>query len=323
MRKLVTIGLLILATLWGNAQQLPTYSGFFQNKYLLNPAVAGSEKFMDIKLMYRTQWAAIDESPTTQILSIHSSIDKKKFGVGGYIFNDAAGVLSNTGINLTYSYHIPLNDLASLSFGLSGSYASYRVDGSKVTLLNPTDQLVDLNTRAVSKAFNASAGMFIYHEKYYFGLSGLNLLSPDLQFFELATTPPVRHLYGMFGWRFFSGEDWVFEPSTVISLIDGNPNQYNFNFNVNYAQLIQFGAGYRFNDAFVFNAGIFPIQDLGIVYAYDLGVSTLKKGHSGSHEILLSYKFYYKAAYKKSRRQFKWIGRGKVIRDTGEGGPSN
>ena len=322
MKKLTVIGILLLATWCGYAQQLPTYSGFFQNKYLLNPAVAGSEKYMDIKLLYRSQWAGIEESPTTQILSIHSSIDKKKFGVGGYVFNDAAGVLSNTGANLTYSYHIPLNDYASLSFGVSGSYASYRVDGSKVNLFHNTDQLVDLNTRAVSKAFNAGFGMFIYHEKYYFGLSALNLLSPNLQFFDLATTPQVKHYYGMFGWRFFSGEDWTFEPSTIISIIDGNPNQYNFNFNVNYAQLLQFGAGYRFNDAFVFNTGIYPIQDLGIIYAYDLGISTLKKGHSGSHEILLNYTFYYKAAYKKSRRQFKWIGRRKIIRDTGEGNPN-
>ncbi|MBL4652832.1 MAG: PorP/SprF family type IX secretion system membrane protein [Flavobacteriales bacterium] len=92
------------------SQQLPVHSGNNTNPFLYNPAVAGNKPYVDFRLQHKSQWLGIEGAPNTQILSIHSSVDKKNYGLGGFIYNDKAGVLSNTGLNLSYSYHLKLSE---------------------------------------------------------------------------------------------------------------------------------------------------------------------------------------------------------------------
>ena len=55
--------LLIGITLGGShlafAQQIPLFSQYQFNKYIYNPAVAGSDEFIDARLIQRYQWRGI------------------------------------------------------------------------------------------------------------------------------------------------------------------------------------------------------------------------------------------------------------------------
>ena len=54
------LGLLILTiSIELQAQQIPMYSQYVINNYMLNPAVAGSKKCQDFKVGYRTQSALL------------------------------------------------------------------------------------------------------------------------------------------------------------------------------------------------------------------------------------------------------------------------
>jgi type IX secretion system PorP/SprF family membrane protein len=133
LKNLLSIFFLLLA---GNivAQQLPQFSQHMYNKQVLNPAVTGSEMFIVTQLTHRSQWVGFGNSPTTQLLGLHSSINHKKFGLGGYIFNDSYGPFNNLGFNGSYAYHLNLSRKTKLGFGLSGSVSQFSINNNKIEL---------------------------------------------------------------------------------------------------------------------------------------------------------------------------------------------
>jgi type IX secretion system PorP/SprF family membrane protein len=93
MKKLIFViftGITIAST----AQQLPLYSQYMMNAFLLNPAIAGSVDYFPVRLTARQQWVGINDAPSTQALSAHYLFEYQKLGVGGYIFNDQFGPMS-------------------------------------------------------------------------------------------------------------------------------------------------------------------------------------------------------------------------------------
>ena len=154
--------LLVLVNLYTEAQQLPLYSQYMMNKFLINPAVAGSEGYTAFNLTAREQWIGLKYSPKTHAFSAQTRILKNSFiargtsvrrngksssrsgkvGLGGYVFNDQSGLVNRTGLQLTYAYHISFRR-GQLSFGLSGSFYQFRVDREKIVLYDLNDDLIN------------------------------------------------------------------------------------------------------------------------------------------------------------------------------------
>src|SRR6476620_1827083 len=82
--------LLVLADV-AVAQQMPYYSQFKNNMYMINPAVTGTKKLVDARMNYRTQWIGYDDAPRTANLSLHSRFMKGKMGAGLYMMQDQIG----------------------------------------------------------------------------------------------------------------------------------------------------------------------------------------------------------------------------------------
>ena len=61
------------------AQQMPLFSQYTFNEFLLNPAVAGSEGYTSINLTSRKQWTGIEGAPFTNAVSIQSRIMKRNY----------------------------------------------------------------------------------------------------------------------------------------------------------------------------------------------------------------------------------------------------
>lgn len=119
-----------LVSVAGFSQQLFQQTQFMVNPYTVNPALAGSEDFVDIKAGYRTQWVGFDDSdgyikgpiaPRTTYLSAHSALghdhgyykdprhEHKAFhGIGGFIASDQIGAFSTNSIYGSYSYNMSL-----------------------------------------------------------------------------------------------------------------------------------------------------------------------------------------------------------------------
>ena len=79
MKKLAFI--LILIAIWqvAAAQQLPIYSQYLYNKFLINPAHAGSDGYTSINLTAREQWVGYSGAPRTYSLSWQTRFLKKSY----------------------------------------------------------------------------------------------------------------------------------------------------------------------------------------------------------------------------------------------------
>ena len=120
----------ILTTTKG--QQIPQYSQFMFNPYIINPAVAGTYNFFQARSNNRFQWVGIPDAPQTYGMSIYGPHAKKDMGFGGTIYNDITGPTSRLGLNGSYAYNIRLTDDIRLSGGLLLGLMQYKVDGSKL-----------------------------------------------------------------------------------------------------------------------------------------------------------------------------------------------
>lgn len=296
------------------AQQLPTLSGNVLHSYLYNPAVAGNQQFVDIRLAHRSQWLGMDGGPNTQIVSAQSSIDKKPMGVGGYIVNDITGIFSATHIGGTYAYHLLLNEEENtrLSFGLTLSGAQYRINGNKVNLYHDNDALIDAAKSSQFK-FNGAFGAYLFNERYFLGLSATNLIPADVQFFDATVAPQVPHFYLMGARNYYFGRVKL-QPSILINYINGNPIQFDARLQTELLGLGYFTAGYRYQDALVLGLGFDITPDIRLAYYYDLTLSNMSAGNTGSHELTLSFDLYYNPQYKYMKPRYKWWG------NTGEKG---
>ena len=301
MKKIISL-IFLLSTVSIHAQQIPQFSQRMFNKLVFNPAVAGSVINPEVKLHYRTQWVGFNGAPVTALLGYHSEISET-MGLGGYLITDKIGYTRNSSLNVCYAYHIPLQNCF-LSMGLSASLLQYVIDGNEVTLHHDDDDIINAGVSDKVLLPDASFGMYLYSNKFYFGASVLQLISSrvklDLGREYEALILLTKHFYITGGYNFIIEKKYDIEPSLLVSRTLEGPTQIDVNVKLEYSKRIIAGIGYRNKDAIILLAG-FRIERFFMAYSYDIVVSPIKNYNSGSHEILLSMNFPY---YKKGRAMF-------------------
>ncbi len=76
------------------AQQVPLYTNYNFNLLGINPAVAGTQPCLDLRMGQRRQWTGIGGAPLSNYLLASGSFGKKRFnfhGAGIHVENDEAG----------------------------------------------------------------------------------------------------------------------------------------------------------------------------------------------------------------------------------------
>ncbi|HBS87323.1 MAG TPA: hypothetical protein DEA97_12250, partial [Bacteroidales bacterium] len=171
---LITLAAVIAMITASQAQQLPLYSQYMMNGFLLNPAMAGSVDYIPLRITARQQWVGITDAPATYAISGHSKIGDA-MGVGGYIFTDMFGPIQRTGAQGSYAYHLKLGSETKLGLGLSLSAFQYSLDESQLDLLEEGDNAVTYGTETVFVP-DANFGAYLYGEKYFAGLAAQQLV---------------------------------------------------------------------------------------------------------------------------------------------------
>lgn len=82
------------------SQQLPHFTQFMFNDYVLNPAVAGTKDYYQVRSNSRFQWAGIVDAPQTISLSMNGPHSTRPMGFGGYLYNDVTGPTSRRALCL-------------------------------------------------------------------------------------------------------------------------------------------------------------------------------------------------------------------------------
>ncbi|UCG27460.1 MAG: PorP/SprF family type IX secretion system membrane protein, partial [Bacteroidales bacterium] len=112
----------------------------------------------------------------------------------------------------------------------------------------------------------------------------------DLKSDKVLEQRQVRHYFLHGGYIFDINEQFSLEPSALMKLIEAGVFQADINVRVTYQDIVSFGLSYRTSDAIVVQLG-YQYEDLLIGYAYDITLSDVRTSSSGSHEIMLIYKF--------------------------------
>ncbi len=268
------------------AQQIPITSQYMFNDYLINPAIGGSLDYTPIALSVRSQWSGLEGAPETQFLGGHTKIGKK-IGVGGYIFKDETGPLSEQGIQLSYSYHLSVGDKSNLSFGLGGILFNHSISTADLKFDEPDDAALN-NIRQKSISPDASFGILYYTEKYKVGLSVPQIFQNKIYDNQTSVNENslARHylLHGEIGFEMNEKIDIV--PGALIKAVSGAPMQFDINVKGIYQKKYWLGTSYRHGDAIVAMMGI-TYKNIQFGYAYDYTMTDIKDYSSGTHEFHL------------------------------------
>lgn len=296
MRAIIKIGstvLVMLIATVAHAQQLPQYSQFFLNKYILNPGATGTEDYWEAQLNNRLQWVGINDAPRTHILSANGPLRNEKMGIGGKIFADVTGPTRRSGFAFSYAYKIQVAEDLKLSMGLSFGGLQYQTDASQITLANNGDIALS-NGMQSTFVPDAGAGLHLYNEKLYVGLSMPQILGNKLQFFENYSPDEAslsRHLFAYAGYKFDIVDDVVVEPAILAKWVQPVPVSIDVNLRILYKELAWAGFSYRMNDAMAIMAGFVIREKLVFAYSYDIPTSDIQTVTSGSHEIMIGIRF--------------------------------
>lgn len=319
---------IVLSFIFGTAiaQQVPMYSQYVMNGFLINPSFAGRDGYTTVNLTVREQWVGMAGAPSTyavsgqtrllknSYISKSTSVRKKlvkptkggKVGLGGYIFNDNNGIMKRTGAQAAYAYHISMgqsggypNDLA-FGLALSAYQFSINTDG---LIYDPDDPLLNSYDRAVFITdFNFGASFTT--SKYYVGLAMTNLLRGSLIFGDTSATKrnELGHFFLTGGYKFPLNNDFTLEPAAFIKSSDMlfKSVQMDITTRVFYKDNYWAGLSWRTNDALIMLMGLKYDRFL-FAYAFDFTLTDIRKQSMGSHELTLAVKF------GESARRYRWI----------------
>lgn len=285
------------------AQQQPLYSQFDNNKYLFNPAVAGSDVVTTVHFNAYEQWLGFKGAPKFHVFSIDSKVFnkdhrprrniRKKFnlrlpkniGLGAQLFNEKYGPLSQSGFVGTYTYFLRMRD-NQLSFGLSSVISNFGLNASDVILSDDNqDDLVEGDkTRRWIVDFDF--GMYFSGENYFAGYSVHHVSKSEMQWGGSIDTDYRlgRMHYFMAGYKQEIANDVKIQPSALFKFSENQKYQMDINLKCEFAKSYWAGMSYKTSKILSVFAGV-QYDRYIFCYSFDYTLTPIRKVSYGSHEI--------------------------------------
>ena len=319
MKKLIFI-LAVFLSFKGFSQQKPQYTQYIFNQYLLNPALSGIENYLDFKAGYRKQWAGINDAPQTSFVSAHWALGDNQLwsnaltsfpeqtgnpmdrnytqnytsspshhGMGVTAVLDKTGPIKRVDANVTYAYHLQLNNNFNLSAGVAAGISSISLDVNALTFDTPYDPA--LNRALINQVKpDLSIGLWLYGARLFAGLSVQQILPQTLSFTgdeSYNVGKEVPHYFATAGYKFFFDDEIAAIPSVMIKYVEPSPVSFDLNMKIAFRDRFWLGGSYRKDDSFAAMAGFNIGKMVNLTYSYDFTTSDLNQVSNGSHEIVL------------------------------------
>lgn len=320
MRIIIYLLMLLIcgADLYG--QQRPHYTQYMQNMQVINPAVTGMFKALEIRAGVRNQWLGLESSPKTSYATISVPInfdsdmltagsadygieeigtrsDKDAYlssenhhGIGATILNDQTGALSRASINLTYAYHLALGDVVNLSVGVGGGIGRISLKAEELNFEDPFEPAL-ADGGSVRWIPDLNVGIFLYAHKFFLGGSMQQVMKQKLVFNDdYKDGLEVSHYFVTAGYRFWVSESISLTPSVMFKHIEPLPMGIDYNLRVSFRNNFWLGGSFRKRDAISAIAGFTISKTFDAGYAYDFTRSSLNTVSNGTHEIVIGLK---------------------------------
>ncbi|TAG51651.1 MAG: type IX secretion system membrane protein PorP/SprF [Cytophagales bacterium] len=311
MKKIITSILFTAVLSYG--QQLPQYTQYMLNPYLINPAVAGTTDHFDIKAGYRNQWmgfnsnpelsgvASYQVAPVTFYVTAHGHIGKDHqrlrgrhknqnawhHGLGMQVISDRTGPTSHITVQGSYTYDMSLNKKLRMSFGAFVGVRQWSVNGDRIrysdgsTGAATVNGAVDLSTLLPTVSF----GTWLYHKYWYAGFSILDVVpfgtsssayKDVVNASKSVSNSLKQHYFLTVGAMFHPNKEIAVIPSILVRPTLGvsvSSLSIDLNTKVRYKNMIWGGLSYRSSDAFSVLFGVLIDKKYEIGLAYDYTIN--------------------------------------------------
>ena len=303
---------------------MPIYSQYLYNKFLINPAVAGSDGYTSLSLTAREQWVGYDGAPRTFSFSMQTRLLKKgyqlkstirnnrvfrpktdgKVGLGGYVFSDRNGLIQRTGFQFSYAYHMWVQNGTQLSLGLAFTGYQYKIDEKAINFEDPNEPWLTNDLRRGMFVPDVTFGMYLLNAKYSLGFSAEQLFEASAKIGDKAYKNfRIERQYYLFGSYDFSyGSSSIFQPSFLLSMSEQLKPLADVGVTYIYHQEFWTGLAFRTSGALIANVGV-KYQNMFIGYAFDFTLQKIQRITYGTHEITFALKF------GDNTRKYRWLDR--------------
>ncbi|MCO5231292.1 MAG: PorP/SprF family type IX secretion system membrane protein [Chitinophagales bacterium] len=265
---------------------------------MIQPALSGQSEGLRTFATYRYQWVGLDGAPMSIFAGADMKLPIKNSSGGIFVAHDRLGASSYTSANISYAYSIPLKDNI-LSIGANIGMVGSILDGSKLT--TPSDKLPiedpSLSGRKESGfRANIALGAAYIHSMFYAHAfidnlgdfkTKINGLNTDLRISNgryfgigLGSSIPINEK--------FSIDPKILFKSDLVNY------QLDISLSSTFDKRYSLGIGTRgynnnsFESLFLITK-VNIVDNIAIMYSFDIVLNELKTVNSGSHEVSFQY----------------------------------
>ncbi|ADY52958.1 putative membrane protein [Pseudopedobacter saltans DSM 12145] len=282
------IPIILLLTALGSvskAQLNPLKSQYFQNEYLVNPAMAGNHGRPEVFLNYSNQWNKIDGAPVLGSISASMPInDKASFGAN--IISDKSGLIRKTQAMGSFSYKVPFAEDHALRFGVSLSWSQDRLDYGLATSSGINDtELAGYNNR--ENYLDGNLGITYQYRKLEAQFSYLNL---NQKRYSDISTVDYATFYSSLSYKIRFDDSFGVKPMLSYRGIKNYENQWDVAAEWNADQL-RFYTMYHSNRSITGGMGYLDRSGLTVSALYNSEPNTIRGFSGGIFDVVVGYRF--------------------------------
>lgn len=292
--KFLIILMVVLFSIIVRGQQDPQFTHYMYNMSVINPAYAtDNPDVMNVGGLYRSQWVGAVGGPVTGTFFAHKPLSKRvEMGVS-FVHDEIGDVVNENNVYVDFAYVLPLSEKTKLSFGAKGGATFFDTNFNGFVYTDPLPDPAFQNN--ISKVFpNIGAGMYLFGDNYYAGISVPNLLmTKHLERQSGITTTGVEAMHyfitGGYVFTFNGNDNFKLKPAFMAKAVSGAPLSLDITANALINNFFEFGVGYRKGDAVSGLVNFYVTPTLRIGYSYDYTLTNLSKFNSGSHEVFVLF----------------------------------
>lgn len=279
-----------------SAQSYITQRANYIDPVVTNPANAGADLLPKAIMMYDMQMAGIAQSPSSFFVSGQMRVgnlnysNRKKYssfervGLAAGLYADKNGPVKETSLLLTYSYHIPLKDDASLSFGITGKLNSLGANNAELKATDAGDAYAVIDTK-MSGATNI--GAMYYDNDYYFGVSAVNIVKLFSNEYMEDLENNLFYISGGYKFRLMDEKLQLIPSLSYAYNVSVEDHLFDYHLKGQYAEYGWASLSYLYNNRIAIMGAVNVYRSIYLGYRYCSGSSDGVQFGNGSHGIVL------------------------------------
>jgi type IX secretion system PorP/SprF family membrane protein len=269
------------------AQLSPLKSQYFQNEYLVNPAMAGKDNRTNVFVNYSSQWGKIEGSPVLMSLSGSTTINEN-MAVGLNLISDKAGLMQKVQAMGSFAYILPLGDDHSLRVGMSLGWGKESLDMGAATKSGTSDVALSNFNDNRKGIFDGNVGVayaFKGIEAQFSYLSINQKRANDLSTVDYST------FYSSLAYEFSTEGSFSAKPLLAYRGVKDFKNQWDAAVEWGFADMINLYTMYHSNKSFSGGVGYHYQDKLNFSAIYNSEPNQVKGYTGGIFDLVVGYSF--------------------------------